>query len=68
MENIPLSTAHHAKQLLCIDNQCHNIIQSSAIKVFLRHLERRYIAKGINNYADSTNGKSFLFVKFSYLL
>ena len=65
LENIPFSTAHYDK---IADNQCHKITQSSAIKVLLRHLERRYITTGINNYADFTNGKSFISEKFSYLL
>ena len=50
-----------ARQPLCIDNQCHQIAQLTAIKVLLRHLERRYIAKGINNHVDSTNGKKVFF-------
>ena len=49
------------RQPLCIDNQSHQITQLNAIKVLLRHLERRYTAKGINNHVDSTNGKKVFF-------
>ena len=54
IENIPFSTAH-SRQPLCIDNQCHKITQSNAIKVLLRHLKRCYTTKCINNHADSIN-------------
>ena len=59
MEYIPFS----ATSSLWIDNQWHNITQSSAIKVQLRHLERRYTAKGINNHVESTNGKRVFFLQ-----
>ena len=52
-----------ARQPLCINNQCHQIAQSSAIKVLLRHLVRRYTTKCINNYAYSTKREGFLFEK-----
>ena len=50
-----------AGQPLCIRDQCHNIAQLRAIKVLLRHLERRYTAKRYNNHVDSTNGNKAFF-------
>ena len=55
------------RQSLCIDNQCHNIEQSSAVKVLLSHLKRRYVVISINNHAYSINVMHFLFDKFPYL-
>ena len=43
-------------------------MQSSVIKVLLRHLERCYTAISINNHANFTNGMHFLFEKFPYLI
>ena len=51
------------RQPLCIGNQCHQIAQSSAIKVLLRYLVRRYTAQGINNHADTTTKGGTFFLK-----
>ena len=66
MKNIQFSTLIMTRQPLCIDNQYHNIMQSSAIKVLLRHLGRRYTPKCINNHANSTNGNKTFFLKNSF--
>lgn len=56
-----------AREPLYIDIQCYKIAQSNAVKVLLRHLERRYIAIDTYNHADSINGMCFLSKKISLL-
>ena len=52
-----------ARQPLYIGNQCHQIAQSSIIKVLLRHLVRHYTTKSINNHVDTTRKWGAFFLK-----